>query len=202
MYQAPFHIKKPVVIWCLCILIRCLFWYEISNLLWITIIWIDMLLLFFGIFLAVASLILLYRRRSRRKNTVFAILITAFIVIRWITPYGQYSGIYFRFWRNSYQYEQVVNEIIKGTPEEECRPRPYRIDKGPPMRVAFLWGGIVDNWNGIIYDPTGYVLKANQLKRDFSNWDDPEMYPVRMLFGGELYYAKHLGGNWYFCLFT
>jgi hypothetical protein len=32
------------------------------------------------------------------------------------------------------------------------------IDEDPPVRVAFVWYEILDNWTGIVYDPTGAVL--------------------------------------------
>ena len=77
------------------------------------------------------------------------------------------------------------------------------LDEGPPIRVAFFWHrGVVDNWVGLVHDPTGGVLKANEFKRDWSNWSDPKLRPVKQMFGGDMYRARNVGKNWYLCWFT
>ena len=60
------------------------------------------------------------------------------------------------------------------------------IDKGPPIRIGFVWDGILDNWHGIVYEPTGIVLTKRGER----------------LFGGDLIYAKRLYEDWYYCAFT
>ena len=77
------------------------------------------------------------------------------------------------------------------------------VDAGPPVRVAFpLPGGILDNWQGIVYDPTGVVLRTREFRRDWSNFDDPALLPVKRLFGGDVQHCESMGGPWYFCQFT
>jgi hypothetical protein len=72
-----------------------------------------------------------------------------------------------------------------------------------PLRVAFVEpGGILDNWIGIVYDPTGVVLKSRQFKEDWSNWNAPALGEIKRLFGGDLRWAEPLGGPWYRCTFT
>lgn len=79
----------------------------------------------------------------------------------------------------------------------------FAVDSGPPLRVAFPWpGGIVDNWQGVVHDPTGRVLQAQRFRRDWSNFADPALQPVKRLFGGDMYHCEHLRGPWYFCRFT
>lgn len=73
------------------------------------------------------------------------------------------------------------------------------VDAGPPIRVAFVWDGIIDNWYGPVYDPSGKVLEANKLK---SNWEDPSLADIKKLFGGDMVGCRHLTGPWYFCSFT
>ena len=73
------------------------------------------------------------------------------------------------------------------------------VDPGPPIRVAFVWDGIIDNWYGPVYDPSGKVLEANKFK---SNWDDPSLADIKKLFGGDMVGCRHLTGPWYFCSFT
>ena len=77
------------------------------------------------------------------------------------------------------------------------------VDDGPPVRVAFYWSrGVVDNWVGLVYDPTGDVMKANAFKSNWTNWHDPNLQPIKMLFDGDLFRAQHLSGHWYLCSFT
>jgi hypothetical protein len=76
------------------------------------------------------------------------------------------------------------------------------IDSGQPARYAFFWvRGVVDNWVGVVYDPTGVVMNVNQA----SGWDDlrdPRWAEAVNLFGGTLYKTERLEGHWYLCWFT
>jgi hypothetical protein len=102
-------------------------------------------------------------------------------------------------------FEKVVEEIRRSPPLESGYLRKYEgcyVELGPPLRVAFSEGGLLDNWHGIVYDPTALVLKANLLKRDYSNRHDPAMKEVQGLFGGMMIRAVPLGGPWYRCYFT
>ena len=99
-------------------------------------------------------------------------------------------------------YQSVVTEIAAGA-DDSAFDYPVRVDPGPPRRIAFSWGGILDNWRGVVYDPTGEVMKANILDRKtWPNRDDPDYASVAGLFGGTLVRAQHLEGNWYLCWFT
>lgn len=80
---------------------------------------------------------------------------------------------------------------------------PFIVDAGPPARIAFMApGGVIDNWTGIVYDPSGEVLQANTFAADWSNWDDAALATVKSLFGGDLYRCEHLKGPFYRCFFT
>jgi hypothetical protein len=110
--------------------------------------------------------------------------------------------IRFAFVRSS--YEARLHEILdksKGT--SIGKNIDYKIDNGSPVRVAFVWeGGIIDNWVGLVYDPSGEVMKANQFKGDWSNWNDPKLRKIKSLFGGDIQRTHHLSGDWYLCFFT
>ncbi len=114
--------------------------------------------------------------------------------------------IRFEFQRSS--YEEVVKELYSDR-EQFGSERFYygnilgEIDPGPPLRVVFPWpGGILDNWCGVVYDPTDKVKEINSLKSDRSNQGDPKLQDVMFLFGGTMYRANPLGGHWYLCWFT
>jgi hypothetical protein len=100
----------------------------------------------------------------------------------------------------------VIVARIQAAPlskQKQVAGRECMIDSGPTLRIVFIEpGGILDNWTSIVYDPTGLVMKANQFKGDWSNWDDPKLTHVKKLFGGDLRWSEHLGGPWYRCGFT
>lgn len=80
----------------------------------------------------------------------------------------------------------------------------YLVSARPSLRVAFPWpGGAIDNWSGVIYDPTGFVMESNRFRGDFSNWFDPDLADVKQIFPGEtLFGCRLLEGPFYFCWFT
>ena len=77
---------------------------------------------------------------------------------------------------------------------------PYRADVGPPVRVAFMTNaGFLDNWRGIVFDPTGEVRLAH-------GWDAAGNFyaptEVTELFGGDVDECDHLVAAYYYCSFT
>ena len=116
------------------------------------------------------------------------------------------SGVRFALQRAS--YEEKVRIILQAKAEgrdvEKLNISDFAyLDDGPPVRVSFFWfRGVTDNWVGLVFDPTDEVMKANQFKRDWSNWNDPNLQGIKRLFDGDLYYAEHLSGHWYLCGFT
>ena len=129
-------------------------------------------------------------------------LVVAVAIVAWLTPAGKSFGAHCKFWREKSSYESIVAQIASGA-DESAFGYPITIDPGPPRRVAFSWGGILDKWHGIVYDPTGEVIKANILNTEtWSNRDDPDYASVAGLFGGTLVRAQHLEGDWYLCWFT
>ena len=82
---------------------------------------------------------------------------------------------------------------------DEHRGVTYSVDLGPPVRVAFNPEGMLDNWSGIIFDPTGEVMKADGFDAS-GNFRAPEK--VTKLFGGDLVSCRHLLDDYYACSFT
>lgn len=115
--------------------------------------------------------------------------------------YGARIGTLTKFYALRPRYEAVVTAIKAG--QRPATRVHYQVDERPPLRVAFPWpGGILDNWCGVVYDPSGLVKKARLFKPDLSNLGAPDLQDVRRLFGGDLRSCELLGGDWYFCCFT
>lgn len=116
---------------------------------------------------------------------------------------SNYLGTMSRLFVNHKHYQEIVAKV-------ENNPQPYwyeddggvtfSVDLGPPIRVAFNPAGILDNWSGIIYDPTGDVMQARGFDPVTSEFAAPEK--VTKLFSGDLVSCRHLWGRYYHCSFT
>ena len=72
-------------------------------------------------------------------------------------------------------------------------------ENGPPKLHAFYWQrGVVDNWSGVVYDPTGRIAEIN----DSVGWDEIRSHDLSDLFGGTYFRCQNVGGGWYICWFT
>lgn len=126
------------------------------------------------------------------------ILVECFLIF--FTPL-KIVGVYTRFEYDKKYYVSVIDSLRRGETPICDQVHCIVEDKSLPMLV-FQWDGLLDNWNGICYDPTGLVMKANDLKDDWSNRNDPELTRATSLFGGTLYRVRPLYDHWYFCVFT
>ena len=62
-------------------------------------------------------------------------------------------------------YTRIVDIVTQVPPSRESSSGRtdelrYVVDDGPPVRVAFPKGGLIDNWWGVIYDPSDAVAEA------------------------------------------
>jgi hypothetical protein len=79
----------------------------------------------------------------------------------------------------------------------------YVLDPGPPVRLAFPRpGGIIDNWEGVVYDPTDAVRAARgwTFARGRQEFTAPP--GVRELFGGDIVACERVTEHFYRCWFT
>ena len=86
-------------------------------------------------------------------------------------------------------YETIIAEnrtTTRAVSSEDRDDVRYRVDAGPPIRVAFNPEGLLNNWSGIVFDPTGEVMLADGLD----------------LFGGNLVGCRHLWDSYYKCSFS
>ncbi|MBB4083107.1 hypothetical protein [Brevundimonas lenta] len=121
------------------------------------------------------------------------------------SPLPQWGGwLWFRisFERNRPIYEQVVARAATLPAEGELDGAGYRIEPGPPVRIAFPQPvGVADNWGAVIHDPSDAVLTA----RGWGPAGGPD-YTVRPdlqeLWGGDLLSCTRITGHWHRCWFT
>ena len=118
---------------------------------------------------------------------------------------GAYVGVYGKLLLNHSEYELIVrqnNVQIGGEPIQSLSVEngiEYEIDSGPPVRFAFEPDGILDNWSGIVYDPSGDVMLADGFDSK-GKFRAPDR--VTKLFGGDLVSCSHFFGHYYRCGFT
>lgn len=183
-------------LWLVAVLARFALFFEIRNAVGVFLDWLPgLLLLVAGGVLAIGWLLRLLRNRPRRPSRLLPALgIVVVIILLWGLHLGPRIGTAARLWRLEDDYLEIVSNI-RDNPDAPLPDSGHavRIDPGPPLRIAFSWGGLLDNWAGVVHDPDGGVLAVN----------DPESAsPTRLIFGGTLYHARHLWGPWYFCAFT
>jgi hypothetical protein len=149
-------------------------------------------------------------RRARLIG--IAVYITAFIVVilalALALPHVAVTGDEFqfsrRFVRLKPQYEAIVAQLLaagKGKDGEANGVR-YTVDAGPPLRIAFPQpGGLLDNWEGVVWDPTGIVRSATGWRNGIGG-DYTASTEAKALFGGDLVACRHVAGYFYRCWFT
>jgi hypothetical protein len=177
--------------------------------LWILTLGLWALYILLGVLLLAASLWRLRRNRSR-QGVLTALAVPVLAVILWFAiPPTASAGDDIQFARRFSRLESRYLAIINGpTSEAQAVERgtsggvDFVLDFGPPLRVAFPQrGGITDNWEAVVHDPSGRVREAvgwkNGVAGEFTA--SPE---VRSLFGGDLLACRHVVEHFYRCWFT
>ncbi len=118
---------------------------------------------------------------------------------------GIYVGALGKLMLNHSAYEEIVRQNAaqhEGKPLQARRTEngiEYEIDSGPPVRFALEPDGFLDNWSGIVYDPSGDVMLADGFDGK-GKFKAPDR--VTKLFGGDLVSCRHFFGHYYRCGFT
>lgn len=155
----------------------------------------------FGAALALGLLVSLFDSSGRIRRLICLLLIvTSFPTFYF---YGYDISLYSYFYWHKSEYEAVIAQVNASSTCQPLLSDKFKttVDCASPRRVAFpMPGGIIDNWVGIVYDPTGLVMQANQVP--MADLKDPKYAYVVGLFGGDMTFARHLFGPWYVCSFT
>lgn len=142
----------------------------------------------FGLFL-VGLFIVRHGNDWRRKGLLIVSPILAFAALIGLAMASSEILSWSGFLLDLPGYKRVIAQLERG----ETPPRgPVRYTvEGEPLRVVFpTQEGFVDNWAGVVYDPTDQV-RARKV--------DPK---VRKWFGGDMVGCTHLTGHFYRCGFT
>lgn len=142
-------------------------------------------MVFTGLTGLLVAAIALRRRRSRRP--VYAVMIILALWCAWIYLPVRDLGLWVRLSVESSRIEQALGELRQGREPACVAEKQCDADAGPPLRVAFNWGGLIDNWAGIVLDPTDTIT-------------DIERH--RGVFGGRLMGCRLLKPKVYLCSFT
>lgn len=116
---------------------------------------------------------------------------------------GEFCGTWTKLMINRSQYEAIItneSQSLHASRQRNDVSISYRVDSGPPVRIAFNPDGIGDNWSGIVYDPTGEVMLAKGFDREGERLRTP--FHILKLFGGDLVACRHIWGDYYRCSFT
>ena len=166
----------------------------------------------FGAVAVTVLLVYLVRRQRLPRQTTwsvagFAALVPLMAYVHQpLAVAGDNAQFRRRFERLAPSYAAIIQRVESGSiPVRDATTADIRflVDSGPPVRVAFpQTDGILDNWEGVIYDPSGAVLSAGQ-------WGSAGGTPafsappeVRRLFGGDLVACELVRDRYYRCWFT
>ncbi len=197
------------------IVIRFLFHTEVHNSLWLFDRLIDGLIIYLSVFCCFKLTKLIFRNRDLIMIvSLVGLLLVG--VISYGTNFTTDLGDKLRFLRYEKKYVQIIEKIEtkKISSNGSLNGISYDTEVDPAMRVSFSWGGIIDNWRGIIYDPTNELSKIAENNQIHINSGDrnsltpadeqyiKETTELKLLFGGVIYKVKKMGNNWYLCWFT
>lgn len=134
--------------------------------------------------LAVSALAI-KRQRSRRATVAVMIILGLWCV--WLYAPVRDIGLWVRFAIEESRYVQALDALAQGREPSCTADKLCEFDAGPPARAAFSWGGVVDNWVGVVIDPSDDIMNHER---------------NRGAFGGKLVGCRPIRGHFYLCSFT
>lgn len=148
---------------------------------------------------ALLCLSLLFTGRWRHAGAV--ILVAALVIFSPLASWGGQAWFWISFRQHQDVYRGIVARSASLPPEGTFRGVRYRIEPGPPVRIAFPQPvGVADNWGALVHDPSDAVATAK-------GWGkQPGEYTVRAdlqdLWGGDIVSCSRITGHYYRCWFT
>jgi hypothetical protein len=157
-----------------------------------------------GLVLLCACLVAGLRRRQGNFAVAGGLVLGAILLLLG-APALELFGVRLAFSAHKPAYEEIVADAAKGRLKGSGRASRngvnYQVDVGPPARVAFVWGGLLDNWSGVVFDGTDVVASARGWSSGVTGTftATPE---AQKLFGGDLVWCEELSEHYYYCSFT
>ena len=198
-----------VAAWCLVGLLLAFFDRPLSDALWVLMLSVWGLYVVLGAALFIA---LLWRLRLGRPRllafsaaSIPVIAVVLLFVVPWVAAAGDSFQFARRFSRLEPQYEAIITALSQERPLVQhgtIRGITFVVDSGPPLRVAFPQpGGLIDNWEGVVYDPSGRVGLATGWKNGVAG-DYTAPPDIKRVFGGDLVGCQQVAARFYRCWFT
>ena len=197
-----------MISWASAVLLVAFFDSSLRARLWIMVIGVWVMLAILGVALLVSAVNIAKRRMWATQPTINAAIpvgVLTWLVVFWpaLSWTGDQVVFRARFAVLRPKYEQIVNQVGRGnlSIEGQFSGIQYFADRREGLRIAFPQpGGILDNWEGVIYDPSNEVSKAKGWNGGPGNFSAPPN--IRSLFGGDLLKCQHIGGPYHRCWFT
>ena len=142
---------------------------------------------------------LLFTGRWRHAGAVA--LVAAVVILSPLASWGGQAWFWISFKQHHGVYREIVAQAASLPSEGAVRGVKYRIEPGPPARIAFPQPvGVADNWGAVVHDPSDAVTTAK-------GWGErPGDYTVRAdlqeLWGGDIVSCSRITGHYYRCWFT
>ena len=199
----------------LLIISRFLFHTEMYNNLWVAIRLIDAFIIYLSVSCCykLTKLIL----HNRHPMTIVSLVGLLFVgVISYGTNFTTDLGDKLRFNRYKKEYVEIIDKIKLNeiSAKGKFEGVNYDSETNKVTRVSFSWGGIIDNWKGIVYDPTNELSKIAENNGIHINYIKgksltpaekqhiKETTELKIIFGGVIYKVTKMRDNWYLCWFT
>ncbi len=112
--------------------------------------------------LAVSALAI--KKQRSRRATVAVMIILGFWCV-WLYAPVRDIGLWVRFAIEESRYVQALDALVQGREPSCAADKLCEFDAGPPARAAFSWGGLVDNWVGVVIDPSNDIMAAGLLNQ-------------------------------------
>lgn len=125
-----------------------------------------------------------WRRDARAAKTLLAACTTWAL---WLLTPVNLLGAHLKLAIEKPRYDESVSDLLDRRVPRCLASRACQLETAPHPMLAFSWGGLLDNWSGIVYDPAEEVSDAERFKK---------------IFGGDLLSCRPLRGGYFFCSFT
>ncbi|WIT14177.1 hypothetical protein PFX98_11280 [Paucibacter sediminis] len=123
----------------------------------------------------------------RTAETTNYFVVAATVWLAWVFAPLDTAGVYVKFWLERPSYDSAAREAARGVQPPCATTKACMFEAGSDANLAFPWEGIIDNWIGVVHDPSGRIEDVDSHKGAF---------------GGDLVGCQHLSGPYYLCSFT